>query len=167
MPKVMVLCSMASTYRFCPKVLGLMGLPLAVMQMQSLAMEVILSSHPSFTREITYRTLWSVRLSPLLIMASSAPMARAARPTFSGSPVSFRSDPRLKMVTPYSFSISLMFSSKLPNKATACSMRSMLMVCSNMHFPAFYFVENPQLPTDILSNPPFVSEPDRIYIRIL
>ena len=50
----------------------------------------------------------------------------------SGSPLTLISDPRPTTLTVYSFSINLIFSSKLPKSATACSIRSILILCSNI-----------------------------------
>ena len=62
-------------------------------------------------------------------------MAVVALATFSASPLILRSEPRFKTVTENSLSISLIFSSKLPNKLTAFSIRSILRTCSNTEKP--------------------------------
>ena len=49
MPRVMVFFAIASQYAFWPSVLGLMGLPLAVMQTTSPASSFIFVSFPSET----------------------------------------------------------------------------------------------------------------------
>jgi hypothetical protein len=53
MPRVTVFFRMASTYRFCPMVLALMGLPLAVTHSASPASSPILSALPE-------RTSWRI-----------------------------------------------------------------------------------------------------------
>ena len=90
---------MASTYVFCPMVLGLTGRPLEVMQMLSEVSCGISASPPRPPASRTYRTFCSPSCSPRLMSWSSPPMARTALATASGSPVTFRSLSRLRMLT--------------------------------------------------------------------
>ena len=111
-------------------VLALMGLPLAVTHTTSPASWAILPSFPERTSSMIYRTFCWPMASPLADRVSRPWMAFTASMTFSPSPEIFRLDSRFTTDTSSSCSIRRMFSSNRPNRLTASSIRSMLMLCS-------------------------------------
>ena len=72
--------------------------------------------------------------TPIGFIESAMPFSfistSAAWLTSSGSPQIFKAPERFTMLTRYSFSSSLIFSSKLPNRLTACSILSTFINCS-------------------------------------
>src|SRR5919204_278948 len=117
MPKTTVLLRIASTYRFCPIVLGLTLRPRAVSTASPKTADGRTAS-PSRTMAIERPTVSLVRASPRSSRLISSSNRRATRSASAGSPVMVISLPRTNTELSKAASISLSSSSRVPSRLT-------------------------------------------------